>query len=362
MTDADAVAPLRARMDALIASYTPPSFVMELFEQSVPKARALIAENGQLRRPSSASAMRLAAAAAVAVDGGDRSENDDAVAPHEAFVVTPRVATVLRARGNKIGDVLGHGKHGEAVRTRMHDHPLVIKTFKSVDAAIEEQVAHIEIYARMRERGVAGFMTVPIWAHPPYSIQTHAGKDAKTLRTCINEGALARPQRVAIGQDLATFLFNLHLCGAVHGDLSASNLMVVFDDPARPRLKVVDFGLARLSAKAIVPLCTFEAVSEVCARSSVSNARWDACWLVPLSALDPDLYDLANHKAMRGILEWDTHGIMRTYDAGIASAAKVRPSSRTPPSTLAHGRADSHMSKRFENESSFERRVRPREI
>ena len=70
----------------------------------------------------------------------------------------------------------------------------------------------------------------------------------RTLRDLLTEGApLPAPLAVSIAVQAADALVHAHEAGLVHRDVKPANILLV-DDPAGPRVKVADFGIARAAS------------------------------------------------------------------------------------------------------------------
>jgi serine/threonine protein kinase len=68
----------------------------------------------------------------------------------------------------------------------------------------------------------------------------------QTLRAVLNEGPVPTTKALCLATQLASGLAEAHDSGIVHRDLKPENLFVIKDD----QLKILDFGLAKLTAAA----------------------------------------------------------------------------------------------------------------
>lgn len=73
--------------------------------------------------------------------------------------------------------------------------------------------------------------------------------EGRTLDKRIEEGPLPLKEAIAIASQAAQGLQAAHKRGVVHRDIKASNLMLSGDNPARPQVKLLDFGLAQLAGR-----------------------------------------------------------------------------------------------------------------
>ncbi len=71
--------------------------------------------------------------------------------------------------------------------------------------------------------------------------------EGTTLDKRIAEGPLPLGLALEIGRQAAEGLEAAHKKGVVHRDIKPANLMLVGDNPAKPQVKILDFGLAQLA-------------------------------------------------------------------------------------------------------------------
>ena len=157
--------------------------------------------------------------------------------------------------GTKLGpyeiqSVAGAGGMGEVYRARdtRLERTVAIKVLPESFASDPDRLRRFEQEAR----------TVAALNHPNimavYDIGEHAGSpyivcellDGETLREKMKEGALGQRRAVEYASQIAEGLAAAHDKGVVHRDLKPENVFVTNDG----RVKVLDFGLAKLQAYA----------------------------------------------------------------------------------------------------------------
>ena len=148
---------------------------------------------------------------------------------------------------------LGAGGMGEVYRARdpRLGRDVAVKVLPSEVASSPDRLARFEREAR----AIAGLN------HPNivtlYSIEDEAGVrfltmelvEGQSLDRLVVPGGLPGPRLIEIALALADALVTAHERGVVHRDLKPANLMVTREG----RLKVLDFGLARLASTSEPP-------------------------------------------------------------------------------------------------------------
>jgi len=167
------------------------------------------------------------------------------------LAVDPLIGTTVAAR-YRVERLLGSGGMG-AVYLAEHVHmrkPVALKVLHKELAGVNEVVARFE-----REAIAAGRIE-----HPNVAPATDFGKledgsfylvleyvDGKSLRDLIAEGPLAWERAVAIARQIVSALVAAHAAGIVHRDLKPDNVMLVAQPDGTERVKVLDFGIARVT-------------------------------------------------------------------------------------------------------------------
>lgn len=183
--------------------------------------------------------------------------------------------------------------------------------FRATQAGIERSVAikvmhrdflsSREMRARFhREARIAARIVHPavvpvlMTGELPDSPPTHAETfivyefvEGRTLRTAIEQNTLMLPEIIGILIAAAEAVGAAHQVGIVHRDLKPENLMLVREPCGTSRLRVLDFGLARISEPSELPLTHTGAVLGTPNYLSPEGARGQA------ATAQSDVYSLA---------------------------------------------------------------------
>jgi serine/threonine protein kinase len=137
---------------------------------------------------------------------------------------------------------------------------LALDTATGVEVALK--LMHAQAEPRMHTRFFREVRALASLDHPstvrfldwgldgttPYLVMERL--DGKTLHAILRaEGRLAPREAVAIALELAEALTAIHARGLVHRDLTPANV-VVLARGSRPRIKLIDFGIAKLAPAA----------------------------------------------------------------------------------------------------------------
>jgi serine/threonine-protein kinase len=163
----------------------------------------------------------------------------------------PLVGSVVAGR-YRVERLLGSGGMGAVYRAE-HVHmkkTVALKVLHREFLGVNEVVARFE-----REAIAAGRIE-----HPNVAPATDFGKlddgsfylvleyvDGKSLRELIAEGPLDWPRAVAVAKQIVAALAAAHGAGIVHRDLKPDNVMLVRQPDGSERVKVLDFGIARVT-------------------------------------------------------------------------------------------------------------------
>lgn len=162
------------------------------------------------------------------------------------------VGTVLAGR-YRIERLLGSGGMGSVYRA---EHVLMRKAC-AVKVLHREMTQVKEVVARFEREAVAAARI----EHPNVATATDFGQlengsfylvlefiEGKSLAKLIHEsGALAEERALVITRQIADALAAAHAAGIVHRDLKPDNVMLVAKDGAGDFVKVLDFGIAKVS-------------------------------------------------------------------------------------------------------------------
>ena len=147
----------------------------------------------------------------------------------------------------EIASPLGAGGMGEVYRAR--------DTRLGRDVAIKVLPAHLSDSEEIRARFEREAKTVSSLNHPNICTLFDVGREGavdylvmelvegETLAQRLTRGALAPPEVLRFGAQIADALDRAHRAGVVHRDLKPGNVML-----AKTGAKLMDFGLARAGA------------------------------------------------------------------------------------------------------------------
>ena len=83
-----------------------------------------------------------------------------------------------------------------------------------------------------------------VWEDAPYLVMDFVA--GKTLRAIIDQGPIEPPRALAIARQIAAGLAHAHEQGIIHRDIKPANVMITDEIGSGERVRILDFGLARL--------------------------------------------------------------------------------------------------------------------
>jgi len=83
-----------------------------------------------------------------------------------------------------------------------------------------------------------------VWDNEPYLVMDFV--DGKTLRAIIDGGPLPAPRALGLARQIAAGLAHAHDQGVFHRDIKPANVMIADEIGTGERVRILDFGLARL--------------------------------------------------------------------------------------------------------------------
>ena len=150
-----------------------------------------------------------------------------------------------------IEDLAGAGGMGAVYRAldRSTGAPVAVKVLQGGGGERERFAQEAHVLAALAHPAVVRYI-----AHGPLGAEqmflAMEWLDGEDLAQRLERGAVSVSDAVAVARRAAEGLALAHARGVVHRDVKPSNLFLVGGDPAR--LKVLDFGVARLAARARV--------------------------------------------------------------------------------------------------------------
>ncbi|HEX4339688.1 MAG TPA: protein kinase [Polyangiaceae bacterium] len=184
---------------------------------------------------------------------------------------TPEIVGSVLAGRYRVERLLGEGGMGRVYLAQhvLMKKPVALKVLHPEMTAIPEIVARFEreavAAARIDHANVAQAMDFGrLDDGSLYFVLEYV--DGRSLRALLEAGALPLGRALSIARQVASALVAAHQVGIVHRDLKPDNVMLVEQPDGTDRVKVLDFGIAKLTAgdgEAAVPGKTLTRVGVV---------------------------------------------------------------------------------------------------
>jgi eukaryotic-like serine/threonine-protein kinase len=139
---------------------------------------------------------------------------------------------------------------GEHVVTREKVALKVLDPFyRSHDEVVSRLLAERKVSMRVRHTSLVDVLHADRDGEMPYIVMEFL--DGESLGTLADRGQIEIDALVAIGAQIAGALAALHTAGITHCDIKPDNVLVLYDSMGwPPRVKVIDFGVARFAEEA----------------------------------------------------------------------------------------------------------------
>ncbi|HNN92061.1 MAG TPA: serine/threonine-protein kinase [Pseudomonadota bacterium] len=282
-------------------------------------------------------------------------------------LVRKLVGTTVAGR-YKVIQLLGEGGMGAVF---LVEHTVIRKRL-ALKVLNRDMMRNPEMVARFEREALAAAHI----DHPNVVAATDSGRtddgalfvvleyiDGKSLRDRLNYGSLSAPVALHIAKQIGSALLRAHGLGIIHRDLKPENIMLVQRDGDSNFVKVLDFGLAKLSISTLL-----EGEADSPARRSEVLTRYGAvfgtpAYMAPEQAAGgevdgrTDLYALGVvlYEMLSGVLPFDgddSAALLRMHV--IASVPPLReraPHIKIPPAleSLVMRLLEKKPEKRFEN-------------
>lgn len=150
------------------------------------------------------------------------------------------------ARGGTSGVFVGeHVVTGEKVALKVLD-----PFYRGHEEVVNRLLAERKVSMRVRHAGLVDVLFSDRDGDEiPYIVMEFL--DGENLGTLADRGQIEIDAIVAIGMQIASALAALHAGGIVHCDIKPDNVLVLYDSTGwPPRIKVIDFGVARFTDEA----------------------------------------------------------------------------------------------------------------
>jgi len=101
-----------------------------------------------------------------------------------------------------------------------------------------------QVMSRLAHPNCVSVVDFGVWEDSPYLVMDFV--DGRTLRSIIDDGPIPIPRALALARQIAAGLAHAHTHEVVHRDVKPANIMVSDEIGTGERVRVLDFGLARL--------------------------------------------------------------------------------------------------------------------
>ena len=246
--------------------------------------------------------------------------------PPTSEPVDPLIGSTVAGR-YRIERLLGSGGMGAVYRAE-HVH---MKKTVALKVLHKEFVGVNEVVARFEREAVAAGRI----EHPNVAPAMDFGKledgsfylvleyvDGKSLRELIGEGPLTWERAVAIARQVTSALVAAHAAGIVHRDLKPDNVMLVTQQDGSERVKVLDFGIARIASS--------DAQREATHLTKVGAIMGTVAYMSPEQALGEDVDERTDLYAL-GVIVHEMISGRVPFDADTAAQILAKQITESPP-------------------------------
>lgn len=121
--------------------------------------------------------------------------------------------------------------------------------YRNHEEVVNRLLAERRVSMRVRHSGLVDVIDADRDGEMPYIVMEYL--DGESLGTLADRGQIELDALVAIGAQIASALAALHAGGVMHCDIKPDNVLVLYDSTGwPPRIKVIDFGVARFADEA----------------------------------------------------------------------------------------------------------------